>query len=205
VGLGKRFDRAQIQGSPDCSSKQSTPHHQQQLATPSPGAAATPEQQQTSQPLQELAKYIPENIELDSAMMEHLARAAMELHHQRTGRKIQSDLEQHRSPPGNTLAWSEPEQAKVIELLNKGIKEPADIAKELASKTEAQVRAYLHNAKERTKGARILEAEMGVAGEEETPRKKGRGRKPPTTAMNTVPNAKLDIKLLLQGKGLSTA
>ena len=38
-------------------------------------------------------------------------------------------------------------------------------------------------------------------GEEETPSKKrgGRGRKPPTTAMNTVPNANLDAKSLLKG------
>lgn len=38
-----------------------------------------------------LAAVLPPNVEIDSDMMEHLARAAMELHNQRTGRGLQSE------------------------------------------------------------------------------------------------------------------
>ena len=37
--------------------------------------------------LQQLRSILPGNLEMDASMMEHLARAAVELHHQRTGRK----------------------------------------------------------------------------------------------------------------------
>ena len=74
---------------------------------------------------------------------------------------------------------------------------PKQIAKLLPTKTEAQVKAYLKNLDSRKKGTAEMEEEILP----ETPRKRGgRGRKPPTTAMNTVPNANLDARTLLQGK-----
>jgi hypothetical protein len=41
--------------------------------------------------LQQLRSILPGNLEMDASMMEHLARAAVELHHQRTGRKKSID------------------------------------------------------------------------------------------------------------------
>ena len=182
VGLGKRFDRAIVEDppppppeSPDDSTSTSAPG--------TPAAAGTPAAGEDTPPpsVQELSKYLPSHIELDSTMMEHLARVAMELHHQKTGRKIHSDTP--TPPPSkSTVAWTE-----------------AEISQRMKSRTEAQVRAYLQNQKQRAREARAVEQDFD---EENTPRKKGRGRKPPTQAMNTVPNANLDAKKLLSGKAL---
>eukprot|EP00540_Astrosyne_radiata_P023976 CAMPEP_0116830426 /NCGR_PEP_ID=MMETSP0418-20121206/4756_1 /TAXON_ID=1158023 /ORGANISM="Astrosyne radiata, Strain 13vi08-1A" /LENGTH=121 /DNA_ID=CAMNT_0004459527 /DNA_START=134 /DNA_END=499 /DNA_ORIENTATION=- len=121
-------------------------------------------------------------------MMEHLARAAMELHHQRTGRKIQSD---HPS-----VAWTKQEKDVCVDLHKKGVSVDK-ICEKLENRTETQVKVFLRNVEERQ---RALAQQM----EETTPRKhKGRGRKPPTQATNTVPHAKLNVKYLLSGKALT--
>ena len=41
--------------------------------------------------LEQLSSILPSEVQLDGDMMEHLARAAVELHHQRTGRKVAPD------------------------------------------------------------------------------------------------------------------
>ena len=129
--------------------------------------------------------------------MEHLARVAMELHHQKTGRKIHSDTP--TPPPSkSTVAWTEAEKHQCQVLLDQGLPE-YDISQRMKSRTEAQVRAYLQNQKIRQREARAVEQDFE---DDSTPRKKGRGRKPPTQAMNTVPNANLDAKTLLSGKAL---
>ena len=157
------------------------------------------------------------------AMVEHLARAAAELHQKRTGKKTAdegllnspamnteevfhynkelSDKERHTSPkkggPGKSVAWSEEEINQVEEIVEKvGKDDPNLIAKMMGTRNEAQVREYLQTMEEMEKGPSSGSVDMA----EETPRKKGgRGRKPPTTAMNTVPNANLDAKAMLEG------
>lgn len=214
VGLGKRFDRAKVEEldttienldtgsdrkmSAITSSKTATAT---KLTTPKKIPATPPLLKQQKPNVQELSKLLPEHIELDSAMIEHLARAAMDLHHKRTGRKIQSD--QPTPPPvssgKSTVAWTEQEKLQCQELVKQGQSEE-EIAHHLKSKSEAQVRSYLQNKKQRQSQAQAVEQ---VFGDEDTPRKsKGRGRKPPTQAMNTVPNANLDAKTLLSGKVL---
>lgn len=243
VGLGKRFDRARVihtdestagNGTASTSSSASPAAASTKSSDGSPIASAktsaektnTPDSKQDADPAAELAKVLPTGIELDQGMMEHLARAAMELHHKRTGRRIQSDTPpkatgttKSAAAAGTTgVAWTEEELIKFQQVVKKGKKEPADIAKAMGTRTEAQVRAYLRNTQERQKGARAVEQEWGEAaggsendkggdggavGEEISPRKHGgRGRKPPTTAMNTVPNAKLDARSLLSGNAL---
>lgn len=152
-------------------------------------------------------------------MVEHLARAAAELHQKRTGKRI-TDQGLLKSPPVNTqevfhynkdisspasakrkdsttstqasaVAWTKEEQQKFQEAVRKvGTSDPANIAKLMGNNcTETQVREYLRNAANLEKGD-------GAA------RRGGRGRKPPTTAMNTVPNANLDAKSMLGGRRL---
>mmetsp|Transcript_2968 Transcript_2968/g.5073 ORF Transcript_2968/g.5073 Transcript_2968/m.5073 type:complete len:134 (-) Transcript_2968:159-560(-) len=133
-------------------------------------------------------------------MIEHLARAAMELHHQRTGRKIQSD-QSPATPCSKSIAWTQEEKTLCQKLCQEGVSENI-IARKLQSRTEAQVRAFLRNAKERQEGQKAVEQDFVDNNLEDTPRKKGRGRKPATQAMNTVPNAKVNSKFLLSGKAL---
>lgn len=138
-------------------------------------------------------------------MLEHLARAAMELHHVRTGRRIASDNitepPPKPSPANSSIVWTERERQQLQRALDNGNNDPAYIASQLKTRTEAQVKAYLRNSHERKKGSAQIEEEM--TSDLVSPRRRGgRGRKPPTQAMNTVPNAKLDAKALLAGKGL---
>lgn len=168
-------------------------------------------------------------------MVEHLARAAAELHQKRTGKrsadegllnspamnteevfhynKELSDKERYASSPtkknpnnlqldASSVAWTEEEQEQFQAAIQKvGKDDPALIAKMMGnSRNEAQVGAYLKNMEELEKGAAAMEKEMGTGDANDTPRKRGgRGRKPPTTAMNTVPNANLDAKAMLNG------
>lgn len=172
--------------------------------------------------LEKLSEILPSNFEMDTSMMEHLARAAVELHHQRTGRKKSADgllaspvtgligtspaptaapvaSSSIDSKPStkrdNTkIAWT-PEEQQIVEKAVAEKKAPYAIAKLLKNKTEAQVKAFLKNQ------AKTSEQTDALADDLESPSKKrgGRGRKPPTTAMNTVPNANLDAKSLLHG------
>jgi hypothetical protein len=195
VGLGKRFDRAQVQGLVPETAAQSP---EVSMASASTASESTPVALHT-----ELAKILPHNVEMDSAMMEHLARAAMELHHQRTGRRIQSDTVV--SPPpmvaASSVAWTEEEREMIQDAVDSGTTDPAEIASILKTRTVAQVKVYLRNAEELKKGSAQMEEEF--TSDLVSPRRRGgRGRKPPTQAMNTVPNAKLDAKALLAGKGL---
>jgi hypothetical protein len=189
--------------------------------------------------LQQLTSILPSNLEMDVTMMEHLARAAVELHHQRTGRKKSADgllaspmtglmtppendasAFGYKKDPGsadkaagaasngnsnssnsstininNKIAWTQDEQDVVSKAQSSNPKvTPSALSKLLKNKTEAQVKAYLKNLSHRAKNHLEVEEEM-------TPRKRGgRGRKPATTPMNTVPNANLDARALLQGK-----
>jgi hypothetical protein len=217
VGLGKRFDRASVLKDPPSDNPPANSekiNDEKKIMVPTnTSVPSTPQQEsnnhtsrstQISAPTEnpttvtELSKYLPSHIELDSSMMEHLARVAMELHHQKTGRKIQSDTPPPVLTPKSTVAWTEAEKHQCQVLLDQGLTE-YHISQRMKSRTEAQVKAYLQNQKVRQREARAVEQDFE---EENTPRKKGRGRKPPTQAMNTVPNANLDAKTLLSGKTL---
>lgn len=80
VGLGKRFDKAVAVAQRGADEQSST------LA--SPGTQRL-QQRAAKEALQSfLPQQYSDTIELDTAMMEHLARAAAELHHQRTGKPL---------------------------------------------------------------------------------------------------------------------
>jgi len=175
------------------------------------------------------------------AMVEHLARAAAELHQKRTGKKstdegllnspaLNSDVVFHynKDPLANTSntnsrdgvssnhnshlgspmsrskqeqwkkvaqqaseGWTEDEEAK-LKVAQRTTSDPATLAKLLGgTRNEQEILDHLKRLEE----LEAMEKEML-----ETPRKRGgRGRKPPTAAMNTVPNANYDAKALLGG------
>jgi len=168
IGLGKRFDVCRPPdaepfvvtplppGSP-MSSDDESPNRKKDdnpLATPSNSrlAAGQPYTPKTKA-VRKLASMLPNNIELDAAMMEHLARAAAELHAKRSGKL------KPKSPSTDASAF-------------------------LAS--TANQRGYLTTVND---------------GSEAPPPSTGaRGKKPATTAMNTLPNANCDIRSLLRGE-----
>jgi hypothetical protein len=160
--------------------------------------------------LEQLTSVLPSNLEMDATMMEHLARAAVELHHQRTGRKKSADgllaspmagsligtpEATTATQPTTKLAWT-PQEQEIVEQGLEQKKAASAISKLLKNKTEAQIKAFLKNRKAKDS----IKSAFHEDDEGETPSKKrgGRGRKPPTTAMNTVPNANLDAKALLK-------
>jgi hypothetical protein len=183
------------------------------IAAAPAAVAKTPAVAGLTPAFEKLSEILPSNLEMDTSMMEHLARAAVELHHQRTGRKQSADgllaspmTGLIGSPPAaaaadgqgkkdNTkIAWT-PEEQDIVEQAVSEKKVPYAISKLLRNKTEAQVKAFLKNQAKTSEQNEALADDLG------SPSKKrgGRGRKPPTTAMNTVPNANLDAKSLLQG------
>jgi hypothetical protein len=131
---------------------------------------APPPDTREKQMLQQLSSILPQGAEMDASMMEHLARAAAELHHQRTGRRRTSDgllaatntlnalaamknvppqpsVMANTQPPAIDPAiinatWSQAE----VDIVQKGITkgwQPETIAKILSNKNENQVRAFL--------------------------------------------------------------
>jgi hypothetical protein len=127
VGLGKRFDRCWIRPDHHPSSNSNIITSFDDGITNTMDAIATTNtdalhstmlipQSSTSQDHQgtmqnrsdaqaALAKMLPSNVNVDDTMMEHLARAAMELHNRRTGRGMQSErFSQFQiAPPGSSL------------------------------------------------------------------------------------------------------
>ena len=144
-------------------------------------------------------------------MVEHLARAAAELHQKRGGKKasegglLQSPIinteevfnynkdkkkdAKSEAAPSILNSWTEDEQKKFQDAVDEFEEDGEEvdagkIARRMKTRTKKEVQACLDQ---------IEANEM-----EETPRKRGgRGRKPPTTAMFTVANANLDVKALL--------
>jgi hypothetical protein len=146
--------------------------HHVQHPPPTPTTAAA----------RQLAKLLPEQCELDQTMMEHLAKAAAELHAQRSGRKRQLavqvagyDPDQVQTPdqffaqtanqlqvpnaanvyvnPG--IAWSaqDVKQLTAAQAVNKSVKEIAA----LVHKSEQQVKAFIRNQTARIKVEADLE------------------------------------------------
>lgn len=257
VGLGKKFDRAKTAHASggeeytlkptklDMSPERTNKRKGATLAvcdTDTEVAKATEQVQETSRgkkyepppsniiseaAINQLTNYLPSNIELDQAMVEHLARAAAELHQKRTGKRT-TDEGLLNSPAMNTEevfhynkatnpgketasaagdsaavaakrsakseSWTIEEERKFQHAVQKcGTNDYRQIAKIMGTRTEKQVRAHIEHLSDLDLANSILD--------NETPRKRGggRGRKPPTTAMNTVPNANLDAKAMLNG------
>jgi len=86
VGLGKRFDKAVA-----VAERGEGDHHHHHEGGASPRTQRRQQQQAAQQALQSLLPNADgSTIELDTAMMEHLARAAAELHAKRTGKTLHS-------------------------------------------------------------------------------------------------------------------
>ena len=99
-----------------------------------------------------LAKVLPSDIHLDNTMMEHLARAAMELHNKRTGRKSTKSNTSKKndscaSNQGGSVVWTEQEKLACRTAAEKyGSQNIPQIMKAMKThRTEAQVRAHLRN------------------------------------------------------------
>ena len=174
VGLGKRFDK---QGP--------LPPESPTDATPKTAGA------------RRLAKLLPQDIEMDQAMIEHLAKAAAELHASRSRKRgaaalsspvldAKTFLSQTANQQGGTNAvtkhsfvWTDDQVAQLKEAMEQGLEDPVALAN-ACGRTPAQVKAYL----------RSKDAHETVGWE--------LGRKPVTTAMNTDPNATCSVRELLQ-------
>ena len=231
VGLGKRFDRflAHGQGSlhksssgigsgrtlsfPQTSSKEATAT----AATPKSKDANAMRNAQAT-----LAKILPSDVDLDNTMMEHLARAAMELHNKRTGRGMlheKSEAKKNAGTPEGAggVAWTDVEKTKCIGAAEKfGREEFEKIAAAVGTRTAAEVKAHLRNLSGREKieqklastGVKKGDSPVGAKGNAKnsgndtvTPEKvkRGRGKKPPSKAMLTVCTATFDAKKLVSG------
>ena len=235
------------------------------LATPKTAAA------------KQLAQMLPESIEMDQAMMEHLARAAAQLHAARSGkaRRLHEQavmrqqymaaaaaqqspggtrtstagvasttiplptIPSNQQAPGDTVATkttttaakaaskandansasttNAPNNAvsftvKEYKLLHAAAQSGKPNHEELAKQTgrsEVQIKAFLRNLDTKNRILEdhldILQDEEGSSGQQQQQQhqSKGRGRKPATTAINTVPNAVCDTRVLLQGNFLA--
>jgi len=138
-----------------------------------------------------LAKILPSEVNLDNTMMEHLARAAMELHNRRTGRGMLHERELERKHlareanelrmmnksgnknlgaqegADNGIAWSVSEKQKCRQALEKfGMEDVGKIAKAVGTRTEAEVRAHLMNIDERKRVERGLDLAASKKGSE---------------------------------------
>jgi len=97
-----------------------------------------------------LASLIPKGITLDADMMEHLAKAAMELHNQREA--------------SSKIAWTESEKHRCREAVDKfGHHCPSEIAKAVGTRTQQQVIAHLRNASDKARASRELDDELEQA------------------------------------------
>lgn len=271
VGLGKRFDKAErppgLQDWPPLPPK-SPPSRKKGTATSTPSTSTSSGSTiLTPNTAKVLEQLLPQDIELDQAMMEHLAKAAAELHAARCGggrHKMNAIVDAY--PPSaysnvsnnnnnnSHYAYNDPHAAssgivwslQEIRILQQAMQQPQGAAppnpEALAAqlgRNPAQVRAFLRNQNTKSRIAADLALETttttttsggppGTPGAHkdkavssaamttttpggatnsttDTPRRKGgRGPKPPTTALHTVPNAECNAHLLLKGAFLAS-
>jgi len=98
-----------------------------------------------------LARILPNDVNLDNTMMEHLARAAMELHYKRTGRGNKHLQQQQMSEvkdivcaaTAGGVAWTTEEKEKCIEAAENYGKDNTEKIAQVVGRTEAEVRAHL--------------------------------------------------------------
>lgn len=136
-----------------------------------------------------LAKILPTEVHLDTTMMEHLARAAMELHNKRTGRGMLQERSHKvssssppppppfsssstssvvkRSLPGG-VAWTDEEKKKCLlaaQMYGSGNVDA--IAAHVGSRTAGEVKAHLKNVNERGKIERQITGTDGAHGHDQ--------------------------------------
>jgi len=193
VGLGKRFDKAvafQERG------EQAIAAAAAAVASPSNNNTKTvgsnkPTADAAAEALKSL---LPHNIELDTAMMEHLARAAAELHAARTGK-------QHHCLTSPTAREFLANTANSTGVTNAAT--ASGVAKAVAAIEQKEAQYWNNNNKPKAAAASKKKAAQEEEEEEEedvVDDKFLQGRnKPATAAMRTVPYANCDAKALLAG------
>ena len=143
------------------------------------GTNATTDESAMKQAQETLAKILPTEIDLDNTMMEHLARAAMELHNKRTGRgmlherieakKNLSETAAAAATPGGGVAWTDEEKDKCIRAATSYGREKYEaIAFAVGTRTPAEVKAHLKNLDGRERVQRDLASDGGVKKEKES-------------------------------------
>lgn len=127
-----------------------------------------------------LTKIIPSGITFDATMMEHLAKAAMDLHHKRQGdtfvstglipseillndgiNGVTSSAEQPKTSITSRIAWTDEEHRRCIDALDElGRSKTKEIAQAVGTRTEKEVIAHLRNASEKEKATQSLHQEL---------------------------------------------
>jgi len=174
VGLGKRFDKAIA------------------VAERGEDATSSPSKQlQAQQAAQaELARLLPTNIELDTDMMEHLARAAAELHAARTGKSHSLTSPTAREFLAGTANQQGVTNAATV----------TGVAKAVAAIEQQEAQYWNNNNTKKGDRSKTIDAAAAAVEEVDELDKYMPGRnKPATTAMRTVPHANCDAKSLLFG------
>ncbi len=280
VGLGKRFDRflsndrSRIirKKKEDTSAVAKSESNKNAVFTKKPAAQTSvgqqPSQQENTNSIRTaqaaLAKILPSEVHIDYTMMEHLSRAAMELHNKRTGKGMLHEKEMERkmlaqqrnaataamtmkSPVNNStqgmkspdasntssvvgtpsssstmngVAWSPSEKHACKQAISLyGYDNTPKIAEFIRTRSEAEVKAHIKNINGRKRieshldssanaatskvgsttvaSASGVNAKGGTASNSPETKRKGRGKKPPTRAMLTVPNTTFDAKRML--------
>jgi hypothetical protein len=109
------------------------------------------------------ASLIPQGITLDAVMMEHLRKAAMELHQKRTGGGGDAKKEARALPPKPKapMAWTDGEKQRCYDAVDTfGRNQTSDIARAVGTRTEQQVIAHLRNASDKARASRVLDHEL---------------------------------------------
>lgn len=132
------------------------------------------------------------------AYVEHLARAAMELHHKRTGRGMQHDLMVEKQSALSQAKKVEKEQirlaARGLFATAKGMTGIRVDAGENSNMSEPKAKPATRKRKQDQTD--LEEAEKIAAAK----RKGGRGKKPPTLVMHTVAGRNYDVHALMKGE-----
>jgi len=103
---------------------------------------------------------IPTGIEFDETMMEHLAKAALDLHRMR---QVESSEEAGEGKVSRTIAWTEEEHKRCMDAVeNFGRDDTKEIAKAVGTRTEKEVIAHLRNASEKEKATQTLHHELAA-------------------------------------------
>jgi len=235
IGLGKRFDRA-ILSNPESFSNLSTspssinsndsnpniittsasssPKTTSEITSNETSTTPTKQGEEDDEAAIKLSQVLPQGINLDSTMVEHLARAAMELHNKRTGKNTDNTLLSRNTNHSTTaddkqqqpraVAWSIDEHNKCIEASQKyGTNSFSDISKAVGTRSEMEVKAHLRNASSKEKvSEQLLDTNATADTSAATPTKKksgGKAKKPPSKAVYTDAYHHFDAKLHLHG------
>lgn len=132
------------------------------------------------------------------AYVEHLARAAMELHHKRTGKGMQHDLMVEKQ---SALSQAKKDEKEQIRLAARGLfataKGMTGIRVDAGENSNmSEPKAKPATRKRKQDQTDLEEAEKIAAAK----RKGGRGKKPPTLVMHTVAGRNYDVHALMKGE-----